>query len=111
MNRKLTILGMVAVAGATGLAVANLPSGAWADSTAVQIATSERTTTFAVENMTCALCPITVRKAMEQVKGVKSVKIDFDAQTAMVVFDPSVATSAQIANATKNAGYPASPKP
>ena len=111
MNRKLMILGMAAIAGAAGLAVADLTSGALAGSAAVQIAASERTATFAVENMTCALCPVTVRKAMAQVKGVKSVKIDFDAQTAMVVFDPAVATPAQIAEASKNAGYPANPKP
>lgn len=71
---------------------------------------ASRTATFAVENMTCALCPVTVKKAMEGVKGVKSVRIDFDAKTATVVFDPSKATIAAIAAASTNAGYPASAK-
>jgi mercuric ion binding protein len=59
--------------------------------------------------MYCATCPITVRKAMKSVKGVKSVSVDFASKSATVVFDPSVATPAAIAEASKNAGYPARP--
>jgi mercuric ion binding protein len=79
-----------------------------AQSATVQAAT--RTTTFTVQNMTCALCPVTVKRAMEGVKGVKSVSVDFDAKTATVVYDPSVATPDAIAAASTNAGYPASVK-
>ncbi|CEJ16046.1 Mercuric transport protein periplasmic component precursor [bacterium YEK0313] len=79
-----------------------------AQSATVQAAT--QTTTFAVQNMTCALCPVTVKRAMEGVKGVKSVTVDFDAKTATVVYDPSVATPDAIAAASTNAGYPASVK-
>jgi mercuric ion binding protein len=64
-----------------------------------------------VENMTCALCPVTVRTAMERVPGVKSVAVDFKAKTATVVFDPSVTTVEAIAAASTNAGYPARPAP
>lgn len=70
-------------------------------------AASERTVVFAVENMTCALCPITVRKAMERVAGVASVAIDADAMTATVVYDPAQATDHAIAAASASAGYPA----
>ena len=66
--------------------------------------------TFAVENMTCALCPVTVKKAMEQVNGVQSVEIDFASKTATVAFDPSVTTIEAIGAASANAGYPASVK-
>ncbi|GAB4124161.1 MAG: hypothetical protein Kow00104_08590 [Rhodothalassiaceae bacterium] len=62
---------------------------------------------FAISNMTCALCPITVKKAMEGVAGVKSVAVDFDAKTATVVFDPAVTNADAIAAASTNAGYPA----
>ena len=75
--------------------------------TSVQAATTEQQQTFAIENMTCALCPVTVRKAMEGVAGVKSVAVDFDAKTATVVFDPSQTTIDTIAAASTNAGYPA----
>ncbi|KGF71070.1 mercury transporter [Hoeflea sp. BAL378] len=60
--------------------------------------------------MTCALCPVTVRKAMESVEGVRLVTVDFDARTATVVFDPSKATIGSIATASENAGYPAHAK-
>lgn len=66
-----------------------------------------RTTTFAIENMTCALCPVTVKTAIDGVEGVQSVEIDFTAKTATVVFDPTVATLDAIAAASTNAGYPA----
>ncbi len=68
---------------------------------------AEQTATFAIENMSCALCPVTVRKAMERVDGVIDVDIDFDSKTATVVFDDTRATPAEIAKASTNAGYPA----
>ena len=79
-----------------------------AQSTSMCVAAIE-TRTFAVENMTCALCPITVKTAMQGVDGVRSVEIDFHAKTATVVFDPAVATAEAIAAASTNAGYPAQP--
>ena len=69
---------------------------------------SERTTTFAVENMTCALCPFTVEKAMRGVDGVKEVTVDFESKTVTVVFEDSKTNTGVIAEASFNAGYPAS---
>ena len=102
---KKAIIGLAAAAlTATGVAsfysAPNAPANASAPS-------QDRIQTFAIENMTCALCPVTVRKAMEGVSGVKSVSVDFDNKTATVVFDPAVADSAAIAAASTNAGYPA----
>lgn len=65
--------------------------------------------TFSVANMTCALCPVTVRKAMEKVAGVSSVEVDFDAKTATVIYDPAIAAVDDIAAAAGLAGYPARP--
>lgn len=70
-------------------------------------AAAERTVTLAVENMTCALCPITVRTAIERVTGVKDVQVDFETKTAVVVFDDADATVQDIAEASRQAGYPA----
>lgn len=64
---------------------------------------------FAIENMTCALCPVTVRNAMEGVDGVTKVTVDFEAKTATAKFDPSKTTTSAIAAASTNAGYPAKP--
>jgi len=62
---------------------------------------------FAIENMTCATCPISVRAAMRRVDGVKSVKVDFGTKVATVTFDPSKANVQSIADASTNVGYPA----
>lgn len=93
----------VALSGAALFALATTASA----QSATQVAVKERTQTFAIENMTCALCPVTVRTAMEKVAGVKSVAVDFEAKTATVVYDPSTATAEAIAAASTNAGYPA----
>ena len=74
------------------------------------IAAEAQTLTFAIENMTCELCPLTVKTAMGKVAGVQSVEIDFAAKTATVVFDPSLTDPAAIAAASTDAGYPAQPK-
>ncbi len=74
------------------------------------VATEAATQTFTIENMTCAMCPITVRKAMEGVEGVRSVDVDFEAKTATAVFNPSTTSAADIAAASTNAGYPAQPE-
>jgi mercuric ion binding protein len=99
----LTILSL-----ALGVSVALPPTApASAQSATTQVAVKEQTQSFAIENMYYAGCPITVRKAMEKVSGVKSVKVDFEAKTATVVYDPSIATVGAIAAASTNAGYPA----
>jgi periplasmic mercuric ion binding protein len=85
------------------------PTPVTAQPAAAHVAAAQ-TTTFAIENMTCALCPVTVKTAMEGVAGVESVLVDFDAKTATVVFDPSVTSPEAIAAASTNAGYPASIK-
>jgi mercuric ion binding protein len=67
----------------------------------------ERTITLAVANMTCALCPIVVRRSLERVPGVMAVEVFLEEQTAIVRFD-DVATSVEVlTKATGDAGYPA----
>ena len=73
------------------------------------ILTASEKVVFAVEKMTCALCPITVRTAMSGVDGVTTVEIDFEAKTATVTFDPGLTSPDAIAQASLDAGYPASP--
>jgi periplasmic mercuric ion binding protein len=59
-----------------------------------------------VQNMTCELCPITVKKSLEHVPGVASAKVNLDKKTATVEFDPDKATPAALVKATTNAGFP-----
>ena len=71
------------------------------------MAGARQTVTLDVKNMTCAVCPITIRKALEKAPGVESVKVDLDAKTATVTFDPDKADAAALIKATTEAGYPA----
>ena len=97
------LIAATAFAGLAGFAaVAIAPTNAAVAAPAVRL-----TKTFAISNMTCPTCPITVKTAMSRVPGVKTVKIDFARKTATVTYDPSVVTSARIAAASTGVGFPA----
>lgn len=106
MKRPLIIAAGVLATGAIGILSAVTVPPLSAQPASAQVAAIE-TQTFAIENMTCALCPITVKKAIQGVEGVRSVTVDFAAKTAAVEFDPSHTTAEAIAAASTNAGYPA----
>ncbi len=72
--------------------------------------TSIKTVTLAVKNMTCRMCPITVRKSLTKLDGVISASSDFDSKTATVKFDPHKVSIDALIAATTNAGYPSSLK-
>jgi len=65
-----------------------------------------QTVTLAVSKMTCAACPITVKKALSRVPGVTEVSVSFEKKQATVVFDDSQTTVAALTRATTDAGYP-----
>lgn len=70
------------------------------------LAADPQTVVLDVQNMTCELCPITVRKALDKVPGVTASRIDFAKKTATVTFDPSQTSVTALVKATTNAGYP-----
>ncbi len=67
----------------------------------------EETVSFTVEKMTCATCPIAVRKAMERVDGVKEVTVDLDSKTAVVTYDAAMTDATAIGAASTDVGFPA----
>ncbi len=71
-------------------------------------AATPQTVTLAVQRMTCSLCPVTIKKSLEKVTGVKAVAVDFDKKTATVTYDPDKTTPDALAEATTDAGYPSS---
>jgi mercuric ion binding protein len=75
------------------------------------LAATPKTVTLDVKNMTCEVCPITVKKALEKVAGVSDAKIDFDKKTATVTFDPDKVQPEALTKATTNAGYPSTVHP
>ncbi|MET4702313.1 mercuric ion binding protein [Constrictibacter sp. MBR-5] len=109
MNRPLMLpAALLAVGGFGAVGLTVLPSLS-APPAAAQVA-AVQSATFTVENMTCALCPVTVKKAIENVTGVQSVQIDYAARTATAIFDPAVTSVEAIAAASTDAGYPAAIK-
>ena len=70
------------------------------------LAAEPQTVVLDVQNMTCELCPITVKAALDKVPGVAATRIDLARKTATVKFDPDRANVAALVKATTNAGYP-----
>lgn len=70
------------------------------------LAAESQTVILDVPGMTCKLCPITIRKALERVPGVIEAKSDYESMSATVVFDPAKTDAAALTAATADAGYP-----
>lgn len=68
---------------------------------------ASRTATLAVSGMTCAACPITVKKALMRVAGVSQAEVDLKQQRAIVTYDDGRTSPAALAKAVSEAGYPA----
>lgn len=71
---------------------------------------AQKTVTLGVPGMTCSACPITVKKAISKVDGVKQAEVDFDKRQAVVTYDDAKVSTDQIMRATANAGYPSTIK-
>ena len=69
-------------------------------------AADSQTAVLDVQNLTCSLCPVTVKKALQKLLGVEDATVDFDHKTATVKFDPAKANTAALAKATTDAGFP-----
>ena len=70
------------------------------------LAATPRTAVLDVQNMTCSVCPITVKKSLQQVPGVAATEVDFQKKTATVKYDADKVTLATLVKATGDAGYP-----
>lgn len=82
------------------LLLAAMPLAAWA--------ATPQTAVLDVQNMTCALCPVTVKKSLERVAGVSEARIDFANKTATVTFDADKTDASALVKATTDAGFPSS---
>jgi mercuric ion binding protein len=72
--------------------------------------TSPKTVTLNVSGMTCAACPITVKKALEKVGGVSKVEVRFENKQVLVTFDDAKTNTDALVKATTDAGYPSQPE-
>lgn len=67
-----------------------------------------KTVVLEVPGMTCPICPITVRKALEKIQSVHKATVRFNTKTVTVVFDSNITSIETLIQATKNAGYDSS---
>src|SRR5882724_6653338 len=67
---------------------------------------SPKTVTLNVSGMTCAACPITVKKALEKVAGVSKIDVQYEKKQVVVTFDDTKTNTDALVKATTNAGYP-----
>ncbi|MCP5135922.1 MAG: mercury resistance system periplasmic binding protein MerP [Gammaproteobacteria bacterium] len=67
---------------------------------------AEQSVTLDIQNMTCAMCPITVKKSLTNIEGVSQVAVSFENKTAKVSYDDALTTTDVLTAATTNAGYP-----
>ena len=70
------------------------------------LAAAPQTAILDVRNMTCSMCSVTIRKALEKVPGVIDAKVDYDRKTATVQYDADKASPSALEKATTNAGFP-----
>ncbi len=78
-------------------AVLLLETSAWA---------APKTVILSVPGMTCATCPITVKKALTRIDGVIDVKSSLPKREATVVFDDTRIKVDVLTKATGKAGFP-----
>jgi len=69
-------------------------------------AAAPQTAVLDVQNMTCSMCSITIRKALEKVPGVIGATVDYDRKTATVKYDGEKTNPSVLTKATTNAGFP-----
>lgn len=70
------------------------------------LAAPPKKVTLDVQNMTCPVCPITVKKSLEKIVGVSNVQVDLAQKTATVTYDPDKTQPEALTEATTSAGYP-----
>lgn len=82
--------------------LAALSAPAWA---------ATQTVTLSVPGMTCASCPITLKKALNKLEGVENIEVNLEKKEALITFDDAKTTVEALLEATKNAGYPSTVHP
>jgi len=77
---------------------------------AAAVHAAPQTVTLDVPGMTCAACPITVKKALSKVDGVNTVAVSYEKRQAVVTYDDSKTSAQKLTQATEGAGYPSTVK-
>jgi len=103
------VAGLLAGCGNEGANVESTQRASQAETTAreTQQPTQQREVTLSVPDMSCPMCPITVRKALARVDGVSEAEASLDNKQAHVVFDPAKTSIETLIAAVTKAGFTA----
>jgi len=66
---------------------------------------SPKTVTLNVSGMTCAACPVTVRKALEKVPGVSKIEVRYEKKQVLVTFDDAKTNTDALVKAATRQKY------
>jgi len=66
----------------------------------------EKTVTLSIPSMHCPVCPITVSRALNDVDGVKKVKVSLKTKLAVVTYDDQETSVKELEETTEFVGYP-----
>ena len=77
---------------------------------AAPIWAATQTVTLSVPGMTCAACPVTVKRALSKVEGVSKIDVSFEKLQAVVSFDDAKTNVPALTKATADAGFPSTAK-
>lgn len=67
---------------------------------------AQQTATLSVPGMSCATCPITVKKALTKLGGAVDVRSNLGRRETTVVYDDTQVSLDALTRATKAAGFP-----
>lgn len=70
----------------------------------------EQLVELSLPSMNCAVCPITVKKALEKVEGVHFAEVTYKTKLATVKFENTLTSIDELISATTNAGFPSTLK-
>jgi mercuric ion binding protein len=66
---------------------------------------AEQAVTLSVPGMNCPICPITIKKSLQKLAGVKFVNVSYENKTVTVSFEDSLTDVNTLLKATENVGY------
>ncbi|MCX7074453.1 MAG: heavy metal-associated domain-containing protein [Methylococcales bacterium] len=68
---------------------------------------AEQSVMLSISGMPCAVCPVTIKKSLQKVEGVKTVSVSYENKTVAIVFNDQIASIEKLLKAAENSGYPA----
>ncbi len=70
------------------------------------LSAAEQSIVLSIPGMNCSVCPITVKKSLQKIKGVKVVNVIYESKIVEVSYDDQLTNINILQEATNNAGYP-----